>query len=168
MLARVTVPFADSSATQLRWRLSPAAARPLVATSVLVGGLELRLTVLGASHQVEAQLGGGLVCVESVTCEGGSPPSLPGRAERQLGDFHYRFSSVIEHLDEQTLSLRALRLRSRLALDAQALLAFFPGHPHAVTALAVRSHGRGTAWRTWHAYPATGELVRTSTRLVVL
>ncbi len=168
MLARLAVPFADSSATDLSWGLSPAAGPPLVAISVVVGAVELRLGILGASHQVDARLSGSTICVESLTCQGRARSPVPDMAERDLGHFHYRFRSRIEHMHEDALSLRAEVLRQRLAPDPRALIASFPGHPDAVTGLAARAHGRGVAWRTWHAYPGTGELVRTSTRLVVL
>ncbi|MFD0785789.1 DUF2617 family protein, partial [Micromonospora azadirachtae] len=54
---------------------------------------------------------------------------------------------------------------AELADDRLALVGVFPGDPDAVTALAVRSGSPGgeVAWRTWHAYPQTNELVLTET-----
>ena len=165
MLARISVPFADACAGQLSWSLAPAAARPLAAISVSLEGATVRLAVLGASHQVEARLPGTAACVESVTCDGAGPPFFPGAEERDLEGLRYRFSSLVERLDDDAFAARARRLRLRLGPDPRALVASFPGHPDALTGLVARSDGRGVAWRTWHAYPLTGELVRTSTRL---
>ncbi len=168
MQARLTVPFADSSAGQLTWVLSPAAAPALASISVVVGRAVLRLSVLGASHQVDARLAGSAWCVESVTCEGGGLSPLPDLVERDLGGLQYRFESSVARLSEQGFATRARELRRRLAADRRALVASFPGHPDAVTALAAAAHRDGVGWRTWHAYPATRELVRTTTRLVRL
>jgi len=165
VFAKLTVPFADVRAGELTWALSPAATPPLAAISVVVDGAVLRLAVLGASHQVEAQLPGAPACVESVTCDGVGLTPLPGAAERDLGPLHYRFSSVVEPLDEEAFSSRIRALRLRLVSDSRALVASFPGHPDALTGLVAQAGPRGVAWRTWHAYPLTGELVRTSTRL---
>lgn len=165
MHARLTVPFADASAGQLGWGLFPAATSPLATIAVRFGTATLHLAVLGASHQVEARLDGASPCFESVTCEGGGLSPLPCAAERDLEGLHYRFSTVVERLCEAAFSARADALRARLAPDPQALVASFPGHADALTGVAARRHGPGVAWSTWHAYPATGELVRTSTWL---
>lgn len=165
MLARLSVPFADTRAGELTWALAPAAALPLAAISVAIDGWTLRLVVLGASHQVEAHLSGTAACVESVTCEGTGPPLLPDTAARDLGALRYRFTSRVERLDDEALASRARGLRQRLAPDPLALVASFPGHPDALTGLVARTDSRGVAWRTWHAYPVTGELVHTSTQL---
>ena len=165
MFAQLTVPFADVRAGELSWALSPAATPPLAAITVTVDGAVLRLAVLGASHQVEARLPGAPACVESVTCHGSGLTPLPGAAERDLGALRYRFSSLVEPLDEETFAARVRALRLRLASDPRALVASFPGHPDALTGLVAQAEPRGVSWRTWHAYPLTGELVRTSTRL---
>jgi hypothetical protein len=165
VFAQLTVPFVDVCAEKLTWALTPAATRPLAAISVTVDGAALRLAVLGASHQVEARLPGAPPCVESVTCHGSGLTPLPGAAERDLGPLHYRFSSLVEPLDEDAFTARVRALRLRLASDPRALVASFPGHPDALTGLVAQGNPRGVAWRTWHAYPLTGELVRTSTRL---
>jgi len=132
---------------------------------VTVDGAVLQLAVLGASHQVEARLPGAPACVESVTCQGLGLTPMPGAAECDLGPLHYRFSSLVESLDEEAFTSRVGALRLRLASDSRALIASFPGHPDALTGLVAQGSPRGVAWRTWHAYPLTGELVRTSTRL---
>lgn len=166
MHARLTVPFADASAGQLHWGLAAAGAPPLAAIAVVCGSATVSLAVLGASHQVEARLDGASVCVESVTCQSGGVWPLPKVTERDLGGFQYRFSSVVERLGGDVLSARARALRCRLGPEPDALVASFPGHPDALTAVAARPEGPGVAWETWHAYPTTGELVRTVTRLV--
>lgn len=168
MLVQLAVPFADASAVHLRWLLCASNARPLATMSLGLGEVELHLAVLGASHEIEARLpGGGPACVESVTCDAAAGSSLPERAERDLGRFRYRFRSLVVRLDAEALSSRARALHQRLAPDRRALVASFPGHPDALTGLAARPFARGVAWWTWHIYPASGEVVRTSTRLVV-
>jgi hypothetical protein len=56
----------------------------------------------------------------------------------------------------------------RLSGRTDAVVAHFPGDPHAVTALALDLSGDGAGagpitWRTWHTYPQTGEIVATTT-----
>ncbi|BCB77596.1 DUF2617 family protein [Phytohabitans flavus] len=147
MLVHLDTPYADTTAGDLSFALG---LPELPALHVLrLPGLELRL--LGASHQVVWTAAGGARCVETVACLPGREPHLPST----LDSAGYRFESTVEEIDA------ASALWAELAADPQALVGVFPGDPNAVTALRADPQG----WRTWHAYPQTGELVTTRTWL---
>ena len=166
MLARLSVPYVDVSAGDLRWALAAdSGLTPLASVDVRLGSASVRLTVLGASHEVLATIGRA-TCTEVIACGAGVGP-LPSSATRRLAGMEYRITSTVLRLDAGELARRAGALRDRLATDEHALVAAFPGHAEAVTALAVAGDERRLEWRTWHAYPLTGELVVTATRLSV-
>ena len=167
MLADLAVPYADVSAADLTWALSGAGMPALASVDVVLDSARVRLSVLGASHEVVAELGP-LACTEVIACGMAAGAPMPASVTRDLPGLRYEFRSTVLRLDAGDLAGRTHGLRGRLALDGQALVAAFPGHPQAVTALAVRGDGHGLHWRTWHAYPATSELVVTSTRLKAL
>jgi hypothetical protein len=100
---------------------------------------------------------------ETVACLPGRPPELPGAAHDEATG--HRFTAEVLRLDRAELTDRVAGLRRELAGDPYALVGVFGADPDAVTALAVRPDcPAGTAgWRTWHAYPQTGELVLTET-----
>jgi hypothetical protein len=146
VLVRLDTPYADTTAGDLSFALG---LPELPALHVLrLPGLELRL--LGASHQVVWTTVDGERCVETVACLPGREPHLPSTMDSP----GYAFASGVEPLS------MAPRWRE-LAADPHALVGVFPGVPDAVTALRVDEGG----WRTWHAYPQTGELVTTRTWL---
>jgi hypothetical protein len=146
VLVRLETPYADTTAGDLSFALG---LPELPALHVLrLPGLELRL--LGASHQVVWTAAGGERLVETVACLPGRDPHLPS----SMDGAGYRFESTVEPLG-------AAPPWQELAADPHALVGVFPGDPNAVTAL--RAEERG--WRTWHAYPQTGELVTTRTWL---
>lgn len=162
MLVRLCAPYADTTAGDLSFtldlptlpalhvlRLSP----PAMSPGRLPAAVELRL--LGASHQVVWPAPDGTRRVETVACLPGHPPHLPG----EVTDPHtgYQFSCTVRRPGRPVIA----QLTQSLADDPYALVGLFPGDPHAVTAL--RLHAGG--WRTWHAYPQTGELVTTRTVL---
>ena len=163
MLAQLAVPYVDVSAADLSWALAAAGLPPLATVDLAVGTASVRLTVLGASHEVVASLGEA-TCTEAIACGVPGGP-LPPSATRDVPGLRYRFSSTVLELPPDELAAHTRRLRSRLAPDPWGLVAAFPGHPEAVTALAVRGHGAALRWRTWHAYPRSGELVVTSTQV---
>lgn len=146
MLVRLDTPYADTTAGDLSFALG---LPELPALHVLhLPGLELRL--LGASHQVVCTTVEGTRLVETVACLPGHDPHLPPTVD----GIGYRFESAVEPLD-------AAPSWRELAADPRALVGVFPGDPNAVTALLAEERG----WRTWHAYPQTGELVTTRTWL---
>jgi hypothetical protein len=146
VLVRLDTPYTDTTAGDLSFALG---LPELPALHVLrLPGLELRL--LGASHQVVWTRVDGERLVETVACLPGRDPHLPPSVDGAA----YRFESTVERLGTAP-SWR------ELAADPRALVGVFPGDPDAVTAL--RAEDRG--WRTWHAYPQSGELVTTRTWL---
>ena len=170
MLVTLDTPYADTTAADLSFTLgSPEL--PALHVLDLVGfdrrGAALRL--LGASHQVVLHVPGGKL-IETVACLPGRCPTLPSTMDDEAAG--YRFAARVLRLGPGELSARVAALRHELAGDPYALVGVFPGSPDAATALradtATASGDRsGLGWRTWHAYPQTGELVETKTVVMV-
>ncbi|WP_159941501.1 MULTISPECIES: DUF2617 family protein [unclassified Nocardiopsis] len=165
MLASISTPFVDTRADDLVWTLGHPLVEALAARTLRVPGARVELRVLGASHQVAltpeaAAPAADTPLVETVACLPGLPGGLPDRAERSG---RYRFTSLVERLSRTALTRRVDRLRREVADSPDGLLVAFPGDPLAVTALSLsRDRAGRTRWRTWHAYPQSGELVTTS------
>ncbi|WP_116248257.1 DUF2617 family protein [Nocardiopsis sp. FIRDI 009] len=165
MRASISTPFVDTRAEDLVWTLNHPLVEPLAARTVERPGLRVQLRVLGASHQVvvERESGNGTApLVETVACLPGFTGGLPGDAVLPswgLGD--YRFTSTVETLAANGLSRRIDRLRAEVADSPGGLYVTFPGDPLAVTALHLAPESP-LGWRTWHAYPQSGELVSTA------
>jgi Protein of unknown function DUF2617 len=155
------VPYADSRAAQLSWQLGPACHQALAEVPVALPGGALDLRLLGGSHQVLLSLDG-TRCSEVVAC-GSGVPGLPAAIRRTLPGLRYRFRSAVSVLSAAALAAEVERLLARLADDPAALVGEFPGSRHAVTALLAEPRADGVTWRTWHAYPQSGELVTTVT-----
>lgn len=180
MEAQLEVPYRDTAAGDLVWRLGEAR-RPALATLKLelAGGL-VELGLLGTSHQVvftmptpgagpldaaaDAGTSRRVVVSEVVACGAGAP-GLPPAAAEALPDWDYRFRSATYRLAPDRFGNRVDGLAARLALHPAAIVGRFPGSPHAVTALLAGPGpgGAGVRWRTWHGYPQDGCLVATST-----
>lgn len=166
MRATISAPFVDTNADDLVWTLNHPLVDPLASRTVQVSGLSVELRVLGASHQVVLGAGPGAP-VETVACLPGVPGGLPGNAEHPLpGVGDYRFDSIVESLPRNELARRVEGIHQETSNSPGGLIVAFPGDPLAVTALHLTS-GNGTSlrWRTWHAYPQSGELVTTITTL---
>ncbi|GAA2509729.1 DUF2617 family protein [Pilimelia columellifera] len=154
MLVSVQTAYADTSADKLSFALDEPLADALHVLDLPTVGLQLRL--LGASHQVALPDGR----IETVACLPGRPSRLPERAEAP----GYRFVARVRLLSAGELSVEVAQLRRTLVSDPNALLGEFPGHPDAITAIQVEPLAGGPLrWRTWHAYPQSGELVTTAT-----
>jgi hypothetical protein len=163
--ASISTPFVDTRATDLVWTLDHPLVDPLAVRTVPVPGAWVELRVLGASHQVVVRPErGGDALVETVACLPGLPGGLPDTAERPLrGVGDYRFGSLVEPLPRSELARRVDRLHREVADSPGGLLVAFPGDPLAVTALHLAPDSDGCLhWRTWHAYPQSGELVTTT------
>jgi len=158
MVAEVQVPFADVRAAGLALALDVPPQPALGTLVVPLGALTLELRILGASHQVVAR-GEDVWLTETVACVPGRRGALPARADRRVGGLRHRFASTIETLAAPQLAARTAALRERAEGDPRALAGVFPGAPEALTAIVLEAGG----WRTWHAYPQTGELVTTHT-----
>lgn len=164
MLTSLQTAYSDTRAADLAWALGR---EPLPALAVLdlqLGGATMQLRLLGASHQVLLEEGGG-TCSETVACIPGSRTPLPLGVAKQLGDREYEFAARVETLTEGQFAARAQELLALVAEHPHGLAGTFPGSPYAFTAmLAQRSEGQ-VRWRTWHAYPQEGQLVVTRTRV---
>lgn len=161
-VVRLAVAFVDTSAAGLRWVLDDEP-RPALAVRVVdVGDATLELRILGASHQVIVRDGAARLG-EIVACDAGGI-ALPSTHASALGAHTYEMSSTVHHPSPSAVA-RLVRAASQ---HPTAVVAQFPDDGHAVTAIAVDGDlaaARGVRWRTWHAYPRTGELVVTHTNL---
>jgi hypothetical protein len=157
------VAFADVRGDALRWAIGLPPRPALAARSIDGGdGVIVELRILGASHQVLVHdPAGTLLLSETVACD------LPGSATMpdKLDLPGYSFSSVIEKLDPVGFGARVEELTDTLSADDSAIVASFPGDLHAVTGIRLRLESTVRCWESWHAYPQTGELVHTHTRI---
>lgn len=180
-LLSVDVPPADVIGDALRLHLGPNALPAVAAVRVPVGhGCTVVLEVLAASHRVSLHRHGRPVLVETVACATGSPLDpepvlasvLPAHHAATVEGGTYRFASArfegIAAVDRHATVVRTLGGR------ADALTVEFPGHPDALTGLAVEPAPSVAAspvtvsWSTWHLYPGTAPHVVTTTSSVHL
>lgn len=156
----LVTPYLDTDADQLSFALGHPAREALAVRDLTVGGLDVQLRLLGASHQVFA----GPVR-ETVACLPDAEGGLPTTAERCFDDWTYRFSARVQHWPPGEFGARVARIRSVSEKHPRALYGVFPGSPEAVTALTVGREDTGLSWRTWHTYPQSRRIVATHTRL---
>jgi hypothetical protein len=163
--AQLQVPYRDTAADQLVWRLGDPRLTALATLDLeLPGTGRVELRLLGSSHQVVFSAPDAVVS-EVVAC-GLGDPGLPPAAERTLTGWDYAFRSRTHRLPPARFGHRVDGLVDLLADHPSAIVGRFPGSPHAVTALLAGpppGSGGGVRWRTWHAYPQDGRLVVTST-----
>jgi hypothetical protein len=171
--AQLVVPFRDTAADDLVWRLGESRRPALAVLELEVAATRLELRLLGYSHQVvltgydavgEAGADPASVLSEVVACGTGAP-GLPPVADRVIAGWDYRFRATTHSLAPERFRSRVDGLVALLAGRPDAIVGRFPGSPHAVTAL-LAGPGRGgcgVRWRTWHAYPQDGRLVSTAT-----
>lgn len=169
MLSTLDVPFVDTNAAELVWTLGHPPASALSTTVVPLdhddGSVELR--VLGASHQVALCWSGGEI-VETVACLSEERPHLPAAVDRDVGGRRYRFQAHVETVSTDALRARVAVLRRMAEQDGslgRMVLAAFPSHPDAVTALRLVHTSPTVSWSTWHIYPNSRQLVTTSTEV---
>jgi hypothetical protein len=101
--------------------------------------------------------------VETVACLPGHRGTLPANSRDDATG--YQFTSRVLRLYPGELTSRVAELRNALADDSRALVGVFPGDSAAVTVLLASLGLLEIGWRTWHAYPQTGELVETETTM---
>nr|WP_218903001.1 DUF2617 family protein [Streptomonospora nanhaiensis] len=163
----MSAPFVDTRAADLTWTLAAPALPALLTRTRRVAGHRVELRVLGASHQVVLAAPGAAapLLTETVACLPGTPGGLPGHTRPAVaGLAAYTFTSSVATLARTAFADRVERVRVRVEGDPGGVAAAFPGDPHAVTALLPEAAAPGRVrWRTWHAYPQTGELVTTTT-----
>ncbi|MCZ9354726.1 DUF2617 family protein [Streptomyces mutabilis] len=157
-------PYLDTAADQLCFSLDLTERPSLAEREVLVGGMSVRMRLLGASHQVFV----GPVR-ETVACLPGADRGLPARLTRQQGDWTYDFSATTARLDPREFSAQVAGILGRAAEAEHSLCGVFPGSPEAVTAVVVEASEKACrtrlSWRTWHTYPQDGQIVSTHTTL---
>ncbi|MGW8063920.1 DUF2617 family protein [Streptomyces ziwulingensis] len=156
--------YLDTSADQLCFSLDLAERPALAEREALVGGVGVRMRLLGASHQVFA----GPVR-ETVACLPGAARGLPAGLTRQEAGWTYDFGATTAHPAPHEFSTRVAEILDRAAGAEHSLCGVFPGSPEAVTAVVVEASAETSrarlVWRTWHTYPQDGQIVSTRTRL---
>jgi hypothetical protein len=162
-VVRLAVPFVDTSAAALRWHLDDRPRTALAMRLVRLGDANVELRVLGASHQVIVRDGAASVG-ELVAC-GEDGAVLPAARCQELDAHTYALSTSVRRGTRATIHRAVERLVRAAALHDGAVVAAYPGDVDAVTAIAVDATPSGLRWRSWHAYPRTGELVITRTVL---
>ncbi len=166
MRVDLTVPYADVRAADLTLELGLAPVPALEVLRVPVGPATLELRLLGHSHQARAEVPGAAFS-ETVRCGAGLPGGLPARTADAAGGWSYAFEAAVEPLDPRALDA----LAEQVAADPHGLVGVFGADPRALTALRamapspVAGAPAGVGWETWHAYPQSGELVRTRTQV---
>lgn len=168
----LAVAYRDACAADLGLFLDLPGQEALLARRVDAHGWSVELRILGASHQVLATRGDVLACSETLACRPDDAPGdvcLPRRHHQPGHDVDYAFASRTELLDPAEFRHRVDDLVDSLPGTTHALCARFPGDARATTGLHLESTGIDELrWSGWHSYPATGEVVTTSSRLVVL
>ncbi|GGJ96149.1 hypothetical protein GCM10010123_27650 [Pilimelia anulata] len=154
MLVSLDTAYADTAAGDLSFTLSLPRLPALYSLALPDPGVSLHL--LGASHQVVLD-----DRIETVACLPDGPAHLPERAEVD----GLRFAAEVRRPGAAALSAEVAIVRRMVAADPYGLVGAFPGHPDAITALQVTRRAGRVGWRTWHAYPQTGELVLTRTEI---
>ncbi|MET8678341.1 DUF2617 family protein [Streptomyces sp. NPDC004647] len=164
MLKSLKTAYTDTRATDLAWALGREPQPALAVMDLRLGGAEVQLRLLGASHQVlvEDERGN---CSETVACMPGSSTPLPLGVAKSIGNWDYEFGARVEVLSQSSFARRAQELLELVSDHPHGLAGTFPGSPHAFTAMLAQRHEGQLRWRTWHAYPQEGRLVATRTQV---
>lgn len=166
MLTTLNTSYTDTRAADLAWTLGREPLPALATLDLELGGSQVQLRLLGASHQVLLEEAAS-VCSETVACIAGSSTPLPLGVAKRVGDWDYEFAARVEVLSPGSFADRAQELLALVSDHPNGLAGVFPGSPHAFTALLAQRHEGEVRWRTWHAYPQDGQLVATRTRVGV-
>jgi hypothetical protein len=150
----------DNAARDLRFRFGEASTHPplfTLTTPLVVAH------VLGGSHRIEFTYHDKCI-VEEVACEPADSINTPSaQLPSAWSDGTYEFRSEVRILSPQQLGLVADQLQTTMCNNPTAIVAQFPGHPHALTAVQIGSSCNTFAatWQTWHLYPNQHEVVET-------
>jgi hypothetical protein len=161
--AALIAPYADVRAEDLVLVLDAPEEPALETLELALGDAQVVLRLLGHSHQVVVSAPG-FALSETVSCrpDAGEEQRLPAARAVRRDDRAYAFTAEVLPLEEFSDGA----LTAAVAEDPRGLVGDFAGEPGAFTALRaveVDDPGvRGVRWETWHAYPQSGELVRTT------
>lgn len=165
MRAELTTPFADVRAADLVLEIDAPDAEPLELLTLELAGFTLELRLLGHSHQAVVTAPGGFALSETVSCRPAEPGHLPAARALRRDGHAYAFSAEIVPIEE----VDGDGLATAIAVDPQGLVGDFAGLEGAFTALRAAELEApdtiGLRWESWHAYPQSGELVRTTGEL---
>jgi hypothetical protein len=160
--ASITVPYADVRAADLTLELGLARVPALEVLRVPLGPGLLELRLLGHSHQARAELPGAAFS-ETVRCAPGARGGLPASSTDAAGP-------LVLRLHRRRRAARPARARRRSRRGSPPIRAGSwassapipaPSRPCAPRRRPPGGAAGGLAWETWHAYPQSGELVRT-------
>ena len=166
MLTTLNTSYTDTRAADLAWALGREPLPALATLDLEIGGSQLQLRLLGASHQVLLEEERG-ICSETVACIAGGSTPLPLGVAKRVGEWEYEFAARVEELPPGQFAGRAQELLALVSDHPNGLAGVFPGSPLAFTALLAQRYDGQVHWRTWHAYPQDGQLVATRTRVGV-
>lgn len=174
--SRLAVAYADTRAEELSYALDLPFQPALAARTVAFDGLSVELRILGYSHQVVVSGRDGEVVLTETVARLSQPAGVESTRVGALPEAHDELREaggagrLRYSIDSSVTPLSELAGVEELMLELDgaehAVLGVFPGHPHAFTGLLAAPAPTGAQWRSWHAYPATDELVSTSSRLV--
>jgi hypothetical protein len=157
----LAIPYADVDAGSLTWRVGLAPVPAVGRREVALAGGTVDLRLLGASHQVIVRSGAATYS-EVVACRPGGS-ALPRHVRGETGGLRYEFRAEVSRPGDLAGAVAAVL--AEVADRPGGLVGAYPGSPLAVTALLAEPARAGVRWRSWHAYPQTGELVLTETVL---
>lgn len=161
MKASIATAFADSRAADLSLAYGLAPLPALSTHLVALPGARVELRVLGASHQVVLQIGG-THWSETVACLPDRRGRLPSHDQVDSGPLCSRFRAGCQRLSPARFAEQVRVVARRCEQHPRALVGAFPGSALAITALLVDHRVPDeVSWRSWHAYPQSGELVTT-------
>lgn len=162
----------DSDGRLLRLCCGPTGHEAVASRRLSLPSAELRIDILSASHRV---IVAGLTAAddvsETVACGGGGvglvDGPLPSRHQWDTSNWSAEFTSDLRVGGAELAD--AVDQIEAISGSPTALVAQFPGHPMALTALWVDDTTESPSWRSWHLYPksATSDphVVTTITRL---
>ena len=163
-LHTLEIPYADTSAAMLSWRFGGERLDGLVSKTVVLPAARVTLVVLGSSHQIVVDRGAGEPLIETVAC-GAGPDAVPSDTRRFVDGATYRFRSTIATMARPDFAATTGSVVANVRRASDGLVAAFPGATTAITALRAKQVGAAISCTTWHAYPQTGEIVRTDTEV---
>jgi hypothetical protein len=164
VVTEIRAPYRDVRADQLSWAWGLAPRTPLARRAVVLPTCRLDVRLLGASHQVLAYGTDGLLCSETIACETGGHGRLPTTVTCSGADWRYDLRITVSAESATAFARYCEAITSDATGRSASLIGAFPGVPGAITAVVAEALPDGVAWRSWHCYPQTREIVATHSR----